>query len=136
MSRRPNELLSRKINDAGGEVLLDQRVRLFGSHHQKMFVIRRSEDPSRDVAFIGGLDLSHSRRDDADHAGDPQAVAMDPRYGKRPPWHDAALELRGPVVADVLAVFAALPGSRQAWSKWSQHVPRGPDSGGHHGVGG
>lgn len=106
MSGRSNELLSRKINDAGGEVLLDQRVRLFGSHHQKMFVIRRRDDPSRDVAFIGGLDLSHSRRDDADHAGDPQAVTMDPRYGKRPPWHDAALELRGPVVADVLAVFA------------------------------
>ncbi len=106
MSGRSNELLSRKINDAGGEVLLDQRVRLFGSHHQKMFVIRRRDDPSRDVAFIGGLDLSHSRRDDADHAGDPQAVTVDPRYGKRPPWHDAALELRGPVVADVLAVFA------------------------------
>jgi phosphatidylserine/phosphatidylglycerophosphate/cardiolipin synthase-like enzyme len=106
MSGRSNELLSRKINDAGGEVLLDQRVRLFGSHHQKMFVIRRRDDPSRDVAFIGGLDLSHSRRDDAEHAGDPQAVTMDPRYGKRPPWHDAALELRGPVVADVLAVFA------------------------------
>ncbi|WP_442543625.1 phospholipase D family protein [Arthrobacter sp. KN11-1C] len=106
MSGRSNELLSRKINDAGGEVLLDQRVRLFGSHHQKMFVIRRRDDPSRDVAFIGGLDLSHSRRDDAGHAGDRQAVTMDPRYGKRPPWHDAALELRGPVVADVLAVFA------------------------------
>ena len=31
---------------------------------------------------------------------------MDARYGPTPPWHDAALELRGPVVADVLAVFA------------------------------
>jgi phosphatidylserine/phosphatidylglycerophosphate/cardiolipin synthase-like enzyme len=31
---------------------------------------------------------------------------MDPRYGKQPPWHDAALELRGPVVADVLELFA------------------------------
>ncbi|MFM9429900.1 phospholipase D family protein [Arthrobacter sp. MP_2.3] len=106
ISGRSNELLSRQINDAGGEVLLDQRVRLFGSHHQKLFVIRRRDDPSQDVAFVGGLDLSHSRRDDAEHAGDPQAVTMDPRYGKRPPWHDAALELRGPVVADVLAVFA------------------------------
>lgn len=106
ISGRSNELLGREINDAGGEVLLDQRVRLFGSHHQKFFVIRRRDDPSRDVAFVGGLDLSHSRRDDAGHAGDPQAVTMDPRYGKRPPWHDAALELRGPVVADVLAVFA------------------------------
>lgn len=106
ISGRSNELLGREINEAGGEVLLDQRVRLFGSHHQKMFVIRRRHDPSKDVAFVGGLDLSHSRRDDAGHKGDPQAVTMDARYGKRPPWHDAALELRGPVVADVLAVFA------------------------------
>jgi phosphatidylserine/phosphatidylglycerophosphate/cardiolipin synthase-like enzyme len=106
MSNRSNELLSRQINDAGGEVLLDQRVRRFGCHHQKLFVIRRRDDPSRDVAFVGGIDLSHSRRDDAEHAGDPQAVDMDPRYGKRPPWHDAALELRGPVVADVLDLFA------------------------------
>ena len=106
ISGRSNELLGRQINDAGGEVLLDQRVRLFGSHHQKFFVIRHRDDPSRDVAFVGGIDLCHSRRDDADHAGDPQALTMDPRYGKRPPWHDAALELRGPVVADLLAVFA------------------------------
>ncbi|RAM35953.1 phospholipase [Arthrobacter globiformis] len=106
MSWRSNELLSRQINDAGGEVLLDQRVRLFGCHHQKLVVIRRRNDPSLDTAFVGGIDLSHSRRDDADHGGDPQAVAMDSRYGKTPPWHDAALELRGPVVADVLELFA------------------------------
>jgi phosphatidylserine/phosphatidylglycerophosphate/cardiolipin synthase-like enzyme len=106
ISGRSNELLGRKINEAGGEVLLDQRVRVFGSHHQKLFVIRHRDDSSRDVAFVGGLDLGHSRRDDAGHAGDPQAVSMDSRYGNRPPWHDAALELRGPVVADVLAVFA------------------------------
>ncbi|RAN73289.1 phospholipase [Bacillus sp. SRB_336] len=106
ISGRSNELLSRQINDAGGEVLLDQRVRLFGSHHQKLVVIRHRIDASKDVAFVGGIDLSHSRRDDADHWGDPQAVTMDLRYGKRPPWHDAALELHGPVVGDVLAVFA------------------------------
>lgn len=101
-----NELLGRQVNEAGGEVLLDQRVRRFGSHHQKFFVIRHRDDPARDVAFVGGIDLSHSRRDDAEHRGDPQAVEMDPRYGERPPWHDAAVELRGPVVADVLEVFA------------------------------
>jgi phosphatidylserine/phosphatidylglycerophosphate/cardiolipin synthase-like enzyme len=106
MSSRSNEQLGREINDAGGEVLLDQRVRLFGSHHQKLFVIRRMHDPSKDVGFVGGIDLCHSRRDDADHHGDPQALEMDPRYGKTPPWHDAALELRGPVVAELLAVFA------------------------------
>lgn len=106
MSGRSNQHFSREVNDAGGEVLLDQRVRLFGCHHQKLVVIRRRGDPSGDVAFVGGIDLSHSRRDDAGHAGDPQAVEMDPRYGKRPPWHDAAIELRGPVVADVLELFA------------------------------
>jgi phosphatidylserine/phosphatidylglycerophosphate/cardiolipin synthase-like enzyme len=106
ISGRSNELLGREINDAGGEVLLDQRVRLFGSHHQKLFVLRRRNDPSRDVAFVGGIDLCHSRRDDADHLGDPQALTLDPRYGTTPPWHDASLELRGPVVADVLAIFA------------------------------
>jgi phosphatidylserine/phosphatidylglycerophosphate/cardiolipin synthase-like enzyme len=106
MSGRSNEHFSREVNDAGGEVLLDQRVRLFGCHHQKLVVIRRRDDPSRDIAFVGGIDLSHSRRDDANHAGDPQAVEMDSRYGKRPPWHDAAIELRGPVVADVLELFA------------------------------
>ncbi|MEO7006139.1 MAG: phospholipase D-like domain-containing protein, partial [Terrimesophilobacter sp.] len=106
ISGRSNEILGRQINDAGGEVLLDQRVRLFGSHHQKFFVIRHRDDSSRDIAFVGGIDLCHSRRDDADHAGDRQALTMDSRYGKRPPWHDAALELRGPVVADLLAVFA------------------------------
>ncbi|MEO7016405.1 MAG: phospholipase D-like domain-containing protein [Leifsonia sp.] len=106
MSGISNELLGRQINEAGGEVLLDQRVRPFGSHHQKFFVICHRGDPSRDIAFVGGIDLSYSRRDDADHAGDPQALTMDSRYGKRPPWHDAALELQGPVVADVLAVFA------------------------------
>ena len=106
ISGRSNVLLGRLVNDAGGEVLLDQRVRLFGSHHQKFFVIRRRDDPSRDVAFVGGIDLSHSRRDDAHHAGDPQALSINPRYGTRPPWHDATLELRGPVVAELLEVFA------------------------------
>jgi phosphatidylserine/phosphatidylglycerophosphate/cardiolipin synthase-like enzyme len=106
ISGRSNEVLGRLINEAGGEALLDQRVRVFGSHHQKFFVIRHRGDPSRDVAFVGGIDLCHSRRDDADHAGDPQAVSMNPRYGKRPPWHDATFQLRGPVVADLLAVFA------------------------------
>jgi phosphatidylserine/phosphatidylglycerophosphate/cardiolipin synthase-like enzyme len=106
ISGRANNMLGREVNDAGGEVLLDQRVRMFGSHHQKFFVLRHSEDPSRDVAFVGGIDLCHSRRDDREHEGDPQALSLDPRYGDTPPWHDAALELRGPVIADVLALFA------------------------------
>ncbi|WP_434316212.1 phospholipase D family protein [Leifsonia sp. P73] len=106
MSGLSNALLGREINAAGGEVLLDQRVRAFGSHHQKLFVIRHTNDPARDIAFVGGIDLCHSRRDDIVHAGDPQPVAIDPRYGEHPPWHDAALELRGPVVGDLLDTFS------------------------------
>jgi phosphatidylserine/phosphatidylglycerophosphate/cardiolipin synthase-like enzyme len=106
ISGHSNAHLGRQINEAGGEVLLDQRVAMFGSHHQKLVVIRHRDDAARDVAFVGGIDLSHSRRDDADHQGDPQALSLDPRYGPRPPWHDAALELHGPVVADLLEVFA------------------------------
>jgi len=101
-----NRRLGRDLNEAGGEALLDQRVRLFGSHHQKLFVIRYRDAPERDVAFVGGIDLCHGRRDDAEHAGDPQQPPMDPRYHGRAPWHDASLRLRGPVVGDVLRSFA------------------------------
>jgi phosphatidylserine/phosphatidylglycerophosphate/cardiolipin synthase-like enzyme len=100
-----NQRLGTELNEAGAEVLLDQRVRRLASHHQKMFVIRHRGEVAKDVAFVGGIDLSHQRRDDAKHLGDPQQAPMDPRYGKQTPWHDAALELRGPVVGDVLRTF-------------------------------
>jgi phosphatidylserine/phosphatidylglycerophosphate/cardiolipin synthase-like enzyme len=104
-SAQENQRLGTEINEAGGEVLLDQRLRRFASHHQKLFVIRHRGAAERDVAFVGGIDLCHGRRDDAGHRGDPQPPPMDPRYGDRPPWHDAALELRGPVVGDLLRTF-------------------------------
>ncbi|MDG4767974.1 phospholipase [Solwaraspora sp. WMMD406] len=104
-SAEQNRNLADEINDDGGQVLLDQRVRRFGSHHQKLVVARHPGRPERDVAFAGGIDLCHSRRDDADHHGDPQPVSMSPRYGDRPPWHDIQLELRGPVVAALDLTF-------------------------------
>ena len=105
-SAQENQRLGTELNEAGGEALLDQRVRRLGSHHQKLFVIQHHTDPARDVAFVGGIDLSHGRRDDAAHDGDPQQQQMDERYGERAPWHDAALELHGPVVGDLLTTFA------------------------------
>src|ERR1700730_9633105 len=100
-SAKENRHLGVVVNAAGGEVLLDQRVRLGGSHHQKLVVIRHAERGERDVAFVGGIDLCHSRRDDADHHGDHQRQAMAPMYGDRPPWHDAQLEVHGPAVGDL-----------------------------------
>ena len=104
-SAQENQQLGTRINKAGGQALLDQRVRRGGSHHQKMVVIRHRDRPADDVAFVGGIDLCHSRRDDAQHAGDPQPQPMDALYGPRPPWHDAMLEISGPAVADVQATF-------------------------------
>ena len=104
-SGKENATFTRELNDAGADVLLDQRVTLFGSHHQKLVVIRHPDDESRSVAYVGGIDLCHGRRDDAQHRGDPQQPRMDKRYGDRAPWHDAALEIRGPAVADVQQTF-------------------------------
>jgi phosphatidylserine/phosphatidylglycerophosphate/cardiolipin synthase-like enzyme len=86
-------------------VLLDQRVRIGGSHHQKLVVLRHPGAPERDVAFAGGIDLCHSRRDDERHLGDPQPLRMAKAYGDRPPWHDVQLMLRGPVVGTLDRTF-------------------------------
>ncbi|WP_439937990.1 phospholipase D family protein [Nocardia sp. N13] len=105
LNSEENGHLGRIINECGGEALLDERVRRGGSHHQKLLVVRRKGRPEDDVAFVGGIDLSHGRRDDASHAGDPQAPPLDDRYGDTPPWHDAMAEIRGPAVAHVLDTF-------------------------------
>ena len=104
-SAKENRHLGVQVNAAGGEVLLDQRVRLGGSHHQKLVVIRHSAGPESDIAFVGGIDLCHSRRDDADHLGDRQRQVMAPVYGDRPPWHDAQIAVHGPAVGDLEFCF-------------------------------
>jgi phosphatidylserine/phosphatidylglycerophosphate/cardiolipin synthase-like enzyme len=101
-----NRHLGEVVNEAGGEALFDERVRRGGSHHQKLFVVQRRGRSEEDVAFVGGIDLCHARRDDAEHRGDPQPAPLDKRYGPRPPWHDATLEIRGPAVGHVLDVFS------------------------------
>ncbi|MGO4598054.1 phospholipase D family protein [Terrabacter sp. 2RAF25] len=114
-----NRHLEEDVNAAGGECHLDMRVRLGGSHHQKFVVLRHPDRPELDVAFLGGIDLCHSRRDDADHAGDPQPQSMARVYGARPPWHDVQLALTGPVVGDVETVF------RERWDD-PQALTRSP----------
>jgi phosphatidylserine/phosphatidylglycerophosphate/cardiolipin synthase-like enzyme len=104
-SEKENRELADRIEAAGGEGLLDMRVRTGGSHHQKFAVLRHADRPDLDVAFVGGIDLCHGRRDDARHLGDPQALPLAAVYGDRAPWHDAQAEIRGPAVADVEAVF-------------------------------
>ena len=104
-SAKENRHLGQQVNAAGGEVLLDQRVRLGGSHHQKLVVIRHKGSVDSDLAFVGGVDLCHSRRDHAGHHGDRQRQAMAPMYGERPPWHDAQVAIQGPAVGDLEFCF-------------------------------
>lgn len=104
-SSEQNRDLSEDLAEHGAEVLLDQRVRPMGSHHQKSVVLRHRDDPTRDVAFLGGIDLAHSRRDDAAHGGDPQTQPFARQYGGSPAWHDVQLRLQGPVVRDVEDTF-------------------------------
>ena len=49
-------------------------------NHQKLVVVRQRGQP-QDLAFVGGIDLCHFRRDDARHEGDPQIPPLDKRYG-------------------------------------------------------
>lgn len=105
-SGRENRRLGRDLQERGAEALLDMRIRMGGSHHQKMVVIRHRDDPGRDIAYVGGIDLCHSRRDDSDHHGDPQALDnLAEEYGDTPPWHDLQAAISGPAVHDVESVF-------------------------------
>ena len=104
-SDKENKSLSAQVEAAGGRCLLDMRVRPGGSHHQKFVVLRHPDRPELDVAFVGGIDLCHGRRDDARHEGDAMAIELADVYGERPPWHDAQVAIRGPAVADVEVVF-------------------------------
>ncbi|MEA2656868.1 MAG: hypothetical protein QOI23_2233, partial [Chloroflexota bacterium] len=104
-STRENRHLGDVVNAAGGEVLLDMRIRLVGSHHQKLVIVRRAGQTDTDLAFVGGLDLCHGRRDDHNHRGDPQRLPMPPVYGPNPPWHDVQVEIQGPAVGDLEFTF-------------------------------
>jgi len=119
LSASENRHLGDDIEQAGGECLLDMRVRTGGSHHQKFVVLRHPGRPELDVAFVGGIDLCHSRRDDDEHRGDPQPQPIAKVYGPTPPWHDTMVALRGPVVGDVETVF------RERWED-PQPLTRSP----------
>ena len=104
-SAQENRSLGDDIEAAGGCCLLDMRVRPGGSHHMKLVVLRHPGRPERDVAFVGGIDLCHSRRDDSAHSGDPQRQSMAAVYGVTPPWHDIQALISGPAVGDVETTF-------------------------------
>jgi len=130
---RENRHLGEEIQAAGGECLLDMRVRAGGSHHQKLVVLRYRQHAEWDVAYVGGIDLCHGRRDDHTHVGDDQPCPVSRRYGFRPAWHDLQLAIRGPAVADLETAFRErwedpAPLSRNPYRRWRDRIlrPTGP----------
>jgi phosphatidylserine/phosphatidylglycerophosphate/cardiolipin synthase-like enzyme len=126
--------LAERVNDAGGLILLDQRVRPAGSHHQKLVLLRHAEEMERDVAFVGGIDLCHGRRDDARHLGDPQVESLDEQYGPRPSWHDIQVAVQGPAVGDLDLTFrerwndpTTLADRRTPWRALISRLAKQPD---------
>ncbi len=126
--QQDNMFLAAELNEHGASLVLDQRVRRGGSHHQKMVVIGRGDPIAdeagstvdtgpgdtgsatdglvADLAFAGGIDLCHGRRDDRDHLGDPQPTdELDEVYGPQPAWHEVQLEVRGPAAGDLAWTF-------------------------------
>jgi phosphatidylserine/phosphatidylglycerophosphate/cardiolipin synthase-like enzyme len=107
--------LGEDISEAGGQCLRDMRIRPLGSHHQKLVVLRYVDRPEDDIAYVGGIDLCHGRRDDDDHAGDPQALdELATAYGPTPAWHDVHVAVQGPAVHDVETTFR---------ERWDDSVP-------------
>ncbi|MEP6625846.1 MAG: phospholipase D family protein, partial [Acidimicrobiia bacterium] len=137
LNEAANVDLATMVNEAGGEVLLDNRIRRGGSHHQKLVVLRRADRTVDDIAFLGGIDLANGRNDDGDHGGDPQrALLSESDYGPTPPWHDVQLQLRGPAVDDIATTFRErwddpspldTPNPLRVWQRLRSQHPREPN---------
>ena len=106
-SEEENRALDRRRSSTpAGEVLLDQRVRRGGSHHQKFVVLRHAGRPGpgrrvrrRDRPVPQPPRRRRARRRPAGGCRCPRPT------GRHPPWHDVQLELRGPAVGVLDTVF-------------------------------
>jgi phosphatidylserine/phosphatidylglycerophosphate/cardiolipin synthase-like enzyme len=79
---------------AGGTAIsmaLDARERPFHCHHEKLVVV------DDEVAFVGGIDLTALAGDRLDSSRHPRREGLG--------WHDTAVRLEGPIVADVARHF-------------------------------
>jgi phosphatidylserine/phosphatidylglycerophosphate/cardiolipin synthase-like enzyme len=70
---------------------LDAREREFHCHHEKLVVV------DDEVAFVGGIDLTRLAGDRLDSSEHPRREGIG--------WHDTAVRLEGPIVADVAQHF-------------------------------
>lgn len=101
------------------QMVLDDRLgSLLATHHQKTLVVKRQGEV---VAYVGGIDLCHSRWDTWKHKAKKKLriklkTAAD--MGSVDGWVDESQRLRGPVVRDVLHNFL------QRWNDPITPTPR------------
>ena len=119
-SEQENTKLVREVNEAGGELLLDERVRRGGSHHQKLVVIRRASGPMTTSPSSAGSTSATAAATTPATRATRRPIDLNPQYGDRPPWHDIQLELRGPAVGDLAHTF------RERWEDPTPFDHRNP----------
>ena len=90
--RRALEVQRRLMEGTRIQVVLDARERPLHTHHEKLVVVDGR------TAFVGGIDLTDDTADRFD--------SVEHSYRRGRGWHDAACELRGPIVGDVAAHVA------------------------------
>jgi phosphatidylserine/phosphatidylglycerophosphate/cardiolipin synthase-like enzyme len=86
---------------------LDARERPFHCHHEKLVVV------DDQAAFVGGIDLTALGGDRLDSSDHPRRDGLG--------WHDTAVRLEGPVVADVAEHF------RMRWAGVTGNLLPQPD---------
>ena len=101
---KQNRTFAGDVNAAGGQVLLDQRVRASGCHHQKLVVIRHAGPPATTSRSSAASTCATAA------ATTPPTTATRSRSRSTtsttaPPWHDMQVEMRGPAVRDVEDAF-------------------------------
>jgi len=79
------------VRDSRVQCVLDKRERTMHCHHEKIIVV------DDELAFVGGIDLTDLQGDRFDHHHHEPRMPLG--------WHDAAVRLRGPAVADVAKHF-------------------------------
>ena len=131
-SAAENRHLGAEIEAAGGQCLLDMRVRPMGSHHQKLVVVRhatghRTTSPSSAASTCATAAVTTTGT-----SATPRPSRWQPSTGRRPPWHDIQLEIRGPAVATARTVFRErwddpAPLSRNPVHLAGATARRGPD---------
>jgi len=92
-----NTLAHASVAGANGGAILDNNTLNFGSHHQKILIVRG--DGGQVIGFCGGVDFNEDRI---------SAVTAQPGS----PMHDVHCQIEGPAAFDLLGIFL---------QRWADH---------------